>query len=41
MTELDKNEGGQAWAETSDELLSRLLDDAFYGKTCQQSSGMR
>lgn len=39
MTELDKNEGGQAWAETSDELLSRLLDDAFYGKTLLAVTG--
>ena len=39
MTELDNNEGGQAWAETSDELLSRLLDDAFYGKTLLAVTG--
>ena len=39
MTELDNNEGGQVSAETSDELLSRLLDDAFYGKTLLAVTG--
>jgi septal ring-binding cell division protein DamX len=39
MTELDNNENGQVSAETSDELLSRLLDDAFYGKTLLAVTG--
>lgn len=39
MTELEKSKNGQVSGEASDELLSRLLDDAFYGRTLLAVTG--
>lgn len=39
MTELEKSKNGQVSGEASDELLSRLLDDAFYGRALLAVTG--